>query len=189
MAEINTWQRYFVDILNFLESQGNSVRDFKRSYISGSKKDRVKPTLTDIYEKCKDRLDDGDSDSFVKWFNSQSFKIKSGLKIITLRCETDTGTFEQYLRQLFSYWDPKIEFVVPNNASSKPGGSGPISKKSIDKAMKHLKGIDPKKLSQLAATAPKNQMESLTNNLDVQKLSEQLQDDPDILEFGSKLKL
>ena len=181
MAESN-WHQHFIDLLKFLETHGNPVREFRRSYISGSKKDRVYPRLTEIYEECKDKLDD----TFIEWFNLQSFRIKSGLKIITLKCETNTELFEQYLRQLFTYWDPTIKFTLPeSNQESQPSL---ISKKKMKKAMQHLGNMDSKQLAKTMALAPKNQMGALAENPEIQALAEQMQNNPTAKRLVQKLE-
>lgn len=167
MAE---WHQHFIDLLKFMESRGECVREFRRSFESGSKKERVYPHLNDIYEKCRDKFDDK---LFIDWFNSQSFRVKSGLKVIIIKCNTDKEIFEQYLRKLFSHWNTGIKFSLPEKIDVKPP---PISKKKIEKAMKYLNNMDAKQLKRTASLASHSQLGNFITNSDIQNMAESAQE-------------
>lgn len=159
----NRWCNYFIDLLKYLESQGESVHEFRRSFESGGKKDRIYPSLTQIYNKCKDKLE---NDDFIEWFNGQSFRVKNGLKVITIKCDKDHEIFEHYLRQLFSHWNSEIKYEVPQK-EQKPSG---ISKKKVDKTLKYMKNLNPQQLKNIVALASSSglNLESLSSNLNIQ---------------------
>lgn len=178
--KMTEWHSHFIDLLKFLETQGEPVREFRRSFESGRKQDRIYPTLNEIYEKCKDKLEE----NFVEEFNSQNFRVSAGLKTIVLKCNGDKELFEQYLRQLFSYWNSEIQFSVPNKASKQ---TPIISKKKISKAMKHLNSMSTKQLKNTAASASKSEMSELAANPEIHTLAEQLQENPTAKKLARKL--
>jgi len=190
------WHQSFNDLLKFLEDNGRPVREFRRSFMGGSKKNRIYPILTNIYNDCKDKLEKNktkedkseESDSeeqkenFIDWFNSRSFQIKSGLKTITLKCDTNTELFEQYLRKLFTHWDPEIEFSVPEKKKVPV-----ISKKKMNKAMKRMDNMNPKQLKKTAASVSSKQVKKMVTGPRILDLAEQMQNDSTAQRIAGKL--
>lgn len=156
--EESLWENYFIQLLNFLENNGRKdIREFKRSFESGSKQDRVYPYLTNIYEKCKTNMDGHFSD----WFNLQSFIVKNGLKVITLKCEINKDLFEEYIKQLFSCWDKSIKYLIPEKKHKE---GPPISQKKINKALKYLPAKKKEALTSLVGNLSNPENPPNSNN-------------------------
>ena len=132
------WKDDLVGLLKFLEkSHQNSVkiREFRRSLESCNVKKAAKilPQLLEIYNKCKDHLDM----YFDSWVTEQSFILKLGLKTITLSPGKDKEGYGQYVRWVFSSFDPTLNNGNPNNIIRMKNGL-PVSNKQLKMAMKKI---------------------------------------------------
>lgn len=147
--ETPRWISDFSQLLKLLEKDSQRVHEFRRSFEAGKKQKQVYPQLENIYNQCKDHLDDLDM-----FFNEKQFTVTLGLKSIILKSSSDL--LKDRLVQLFSNWDPSLWTPVEDSQRSM------ISAKKMKQIMEHLSTMSDYRLSQTLSRLPQDQLSQLT---------------------------
>lgn len=155
-------QSWTVDLSHALkllevEPNGQSIREFRRSFEAGKKQMRLHPQLEALYHASKDLLE-CDTESFITDWNQCNHQITLGLKTVTLKCTQKKEEFHNALKVLFQNWDPTITPTPANSPTEGGVLAGVLSRKHL----KAMSRISDAQLAQVIERIP-GAKEQLTN--------------------------
>lgn len=157
-----------------------TIHQFRRSVESSSNSERILPQLEEFYKKCEDHMTD-----LVEYVTSLNFRLTFGQKKLRLVIKTDDSLYEQYIRQLLSYWDEDIPYYLPKKPEPNL-----ISNKKMKQAMRKMGKMNASKMKQVMNMSNPEMLEQVgeTEQSEVMRdMAERLRDNPYAQKIAKKL--
>lgn len=198
------WAKTFSDLLKIIEKskqQNSSVKEFRRSFEAGRKKDRVKTQLNKIYTKVHSTIPKTNNNidkvnlDWVDKFNAMKFSVKLGQKSVGLSCPANTEGFARTLLLLFCELHPELVKSVDESLLRELfSGLGEekkkplISSKKKEKALKKIKGLNEQQLRKLKNNVPESQIKALASNPEMVAMAKDLQEDQELNRVANSIR-